>query len=55
MREREREREGGRDRERAGSFALFVFLASRYCCVALSRVVTGLLQFVIQVFPDHTH
>ena len=28
--------------ERAGCFALFVFLMSRDCCVALPRGVTGL-------------
>ena len=28
---------------------------SRDCCVALPRGATGCLQFVIVVFPDHTH
>ena len=28
---------------------------SRDCCVALPRDATGCLQFVIVVFPDHTH
>ena len=28
--------------ERAGCFALFVFLVSRHCCVALPRGATGL-------------
>ena len=32
----------GRERERAGCFALFVFLVSRDCCVALSHGATGL-------------
>ena len=36
--------------KRAGCFALFVFLVSRDCCVP--RVC---LQFVIVLFPDHTH
>ena len=34
--------------------ALFVFLVPRDCCVALPHDVTG-LQFMIVVFPDHTH
>ena len=41
--------------ERAGCIALFVFLVSRCCCVALPRGVMGCLQFVIVVFPDPTH
>ena len=42
--------------KRAGCFALFVFLASRDCSVALPLYVTGFfLQFVIVVFPDHTN
>ena len=41
--------------ERAGWFALIVFLVSRDCCVALPRDATGCLQFVIVVFPAHTH
>ena len=37
--------------------ALFVFLVSRDCCVALPRgaMVWVCLQFVIVVFPNHTH
>ena len=31
----------GEERERAGCFALFVFLVSRDCCVALPRVAMG--------------
>ena len=41
--------------ERAGCFALFVFLVSRDFCVALLHDATGWLQFVIVVFPGHTH
>ena len=41
--------------ERAGCFALFVFLVSRDYCVALPRGAWGCLRFVIVVFPDHTH
>ena len=41
--------------ERAGCFALFVFLVSRDCCVALPHDATVCLQFVIVVFPYHTH
>ena len=43
--------------EIAGCLALFVFLVSRGCCVALSRDVTGFCRFWlwIVVFPDHTH
>ena len=41
--------------ERAGCFVLCVFLVSIGCCVALPRDATGCLQFVIVVFPDHTH
>ena len=37
-----------------GSFAWFVFLVSLNGCVTLPRGVIG-LQFVIVVFPDHTH
>ena len=37
--------------ERAGCFALFVFLVSRDCQVALLHG----LQFLIVVFPDNTH
>ena len=44
--------------ERAGCFALFVFLVSRDCCMALPQDATGLsavcLRFVIVVFPDNT-
>ena len=41
--------------ERAGCFALFVFLVSRDYFVALPHDATGFLQFVIGVFPDHIH
>ena len=41
--------------ERAGCFALFVFLVSCDCCVALLHVPRVCLQSVIVVFPDHTH
>ena len=41
--------------EGAGFFALFVFLVSRCCCVALPRDAMGLSAFLIVVFPDHTH
>ena len=41
--------------ERAGCFALFVFLMSHDCCVALPQMPWVCLQFVIVVFPDHTH
>ena len=40
--------------ERAGCFALFVLLVSCDWCVALYDT-TNCLQFVILVFPDHTH
>ena len=43
----------GRDGERF--FALFIFMVSRDCCVALSCDAVGLSQIVIVVFPDHTH
>ena len=33
---------GKRERERAGCFALFVFLVSRDCCVAIPLSVMGL-------------
>ena len=36
----------------------FVFLVSRNCCVALPRGAMGssaVCDFVILVFPDHTH
>ena len=33
----------------------FVFLVSRDSCVALPHDATVCLQFVIVVFPDHTH
>ena len=35
--------------------ALFVFLVSHVCCVALPYEAMGLSEFVIVVFPDHTH
>ena len=38
--------------ERAGRFTKFVFLVSHDCCVAHGF---NCLQFVIVVFPDHTH
>ena len=38
-----------------GCFALFVFLVYHDCCVALPRNATALTEFVIVVFPDHTH
>ena len=41
--------------ERAGCFALFVFLVSRDCYVALLAMPRVCLQFVILVFPDQTH
>ena len=41
--------------EKADCFALFVFLVSRDCCVALSHNTRACLQFVIVVFPGHTH
>ena len=41
--------------ERAGCFALFVFLVSGDCCVALPHDATGLSAVLIVVFPDHTH
>ena len=37
------------------AFAKFVFLMSLDCCVALPRGAMGFLQFVILVYPDHTH
>ena len=30
-------------------------MVARDCCVALPHDATGCLQFVIVVFPDHTH
>ena len=42
-------------RERAGCFALFVFVVPRDCYMTLPDDATGCLQFVIVVFPDHTH
>ena len=41
--------------ERADCFALFVIPVSRDCCVALSHNTGACLQFVVVVFPDHTH
>ena len=41
--------------ERDGCFALFVFLVSRDCCVALPGDAKGLSAVVSVVFPDHTH
>ena len=45
-----------RQRERAGCFALIVFMVSCecYCSLAALPPLVGLL-FVIVVFPDHTH
>ena len=40
---------------RSGFFALFVFIVSRDCCVALPHDTTVSLQFVIVIFPDHTN
>ena len=37
------------------AFSLFVFLVSHNCCVALPHDAMSCLQFVISVFPDHTH
>ena len=41
--------------DRAGCFALFVFLVSHDCCVALPHDATGLFAICIVVFSDHTH
>ena len=41
--------------ERADCSALFVFLVSLDCCVALPHDARGLSAVVIVVFPDHTH
>ena len=43
--------------ERAGCFAVIVFWMSCYCTclVALPQCGVVGLQFVIVVFPDHTH
>ena len=41
--------------ERADCFALFVFLVSRVVERLFLAVPRGCLQFVIVVFPDHTH
>ena len=38
-----------------GCFALFVFLVSHDSYVALPCDATALTEFVIAVFPDHTH
>ena len=44
------------DREkRAGCFALFVFLVSRDFVWLFLTMPWVCLQFVIVVFPDHTH
>ena len=42
-------------KERAGCFALFVFMVSRDSYKALPYGATGYLLFVIVKFPDHTH
>ena len=39
----------------AGCFALFVFLVPRACCVALYHDAMGCLQFVLVIFPGHSH
>ena len=41
-------------RERAGCFALFVFLVSRDCCVALPHNVTRLSSVCDCVFPSYS-
>ena len=43
--------------ERAGYFALFVFLVFIVCYVALPDLAVSRVcqQFVIVLFPDHTH
>ena len=41
--------------ERAGCFALFVFLVSRDCCVALPHDATGLSAVCDCGISDHTH
>ena len=41
--------------ERTDCFAWFVLLMSRDCCLTHPRGATNCLQFVIVVFPDHTH
>ena len=44
------------ERERADFFALFVFLVSMDCCVALPHDGTGLSAVCdLVVFSDHTH
>ena len=41
--------------ERAGCFALFFFMVSRDCCVALPHDMPRVcLQIAIVAFPDHT-
>ena len=42
-------------KERAGCFALFVFLVSLDCCVSLPYNATVCLQSVVVVFPDQVH
>ena len=41
--------------ERAGCFSWFVLLVSQDCWVALPPSAWVCLQFVIVVFPGHTH
>ena len=41
--------------ERAGCFALFVFLVARDCCVALPHDAMGLSAVGESVYSDHTH
>ena len=41
--------------ERAGCFALFVFLVSRDCCVALPHDAMGLSAVCDCDISDHTH
>ena len=43
------------EEKRADCFALFVFLVSRDCCLALPHDATGLSAVSNVVFPDHTH
>ena len=41
--------------ERAGCFALFVFLVARDCCGALPDDAMGLCAVGESVYSDHTH
>ena len=40
--------------ERAGCFALFVFMVSRDCCVALPQCAMGLYAVCDCIISDHT-